>query len=118
MSDQIPLLKGTLDLLVMKALSVEPTHGYGISVSLEQRSEQQITAEDSAIYQALRRLEGKRLVTASWGLTENNRRARYYDLTARGLEHLNTAAGTWLRYTQWVTALLESDGGIPTPEVS
>ena len=118
MTEQIPLLKGTLDLLILKALSVEPTHGYGLSVWLEDRSEQQITPDDSAIYQALRRLEGKRLVAADWGLTENNRRARYYSLTARGVEHLSNAAGTWLRYTQWVTALLESDGGIPGLEVS
>ncbi len=118
MTDQIPLLKGTLDLLILKSLSVESTHGYGISVWLEQRSEQQITAEDSAIYQALRRLEGKRLVSASWGMTENNRKARYYTLTAGGAKHLNTAASTWLRYTQWVTAVLESDGGLPSLEAS
>ena len=117
MSEQIPLLKGTLDLLIMKALSVEPTHGYGLSVWLEERSQQQITAEDSAIYQALRRMEGRRLVAADWGLTENNRKARYYTLTSRGREHLNKEAGTWLRYTRWVTTLLESDGGIPGFEV-
>ena len=118
MSETIPLLKGTLDLLIMKALSVKPTHGYGLSVWLEERSEKQITAEDSAIYQALRRLEGRRLVVAEWGSTENNRRARYYSLTPRGVEQLNKAARTWMRYTRWVTTLLESEGGIPGFEAS
>lgn len=118
MTDQIPLLKGTLDLLILKALSVEPTHGYGLSVWLEQRSKQQIAPEDSAIYQALRRMEGRRLVAADWGLTENNRRARFYSLTPRGVEHLNREAGTWLRYTRWVTELLEADGGLPGLETA
>ena len=114
MSDTIPLIKGTLDLLLLKALSVEPTHGYGLAVWLEQNSKSEIVADDSAIYQALRRLEGKRFVTADWALTENKRRARYYTLTTRGREHLVQSAETWLRYTQWVTTLLEADGGMPT----
>lgn len=118
MSNSLPLLKGTLDLLILKALSVGPTHGYGLSVWLEQQSEQQIVAEDSAIYQALRRLEGRRLVEAQWGLTENNRRARYYELTNAGREHLERAAAEWLRYTRWVTALLHAGGGLPGQEVA
>ena len=118
MSDSIPLLKGTLDLLILKALSSEPRHGYGISVWLEERSQKQITAEDSAIYQALRRLEGRRYVTADWATTENNRKARYYTLTRRGLEHLERETSTWMRYTRWVSALLESDGGLPVAELS
>jgi PadR family transcriptional regulator PadR len=113
MPDTIPLLKGTLDLLILKALSVSPKHGYGLSVWLEQGSSGEITAEDSAVYQALRRLEGRRLVEAEWGQTQNNRRARYYSLTPRGSEHLAEAATTWLRYTRCVTDLLEADGGIP-----
>ena len=75
MDEGFPLLKGTLDLLILKALSVEPTHGYGLSLWLETESGGNISVEDSAIYQALRRLEGRRLVEAEWGLTENNRRA-------------------------------------------
>lgn len=112
------MIKGTLDLLILKALSVRPTHGYGLSLWLEERSQQQIAPEDSAIYQALRRLEGRRLVEADWGRTENNRRARYYTLTARGREQLSREAGTWLRYTRWVTALLEADGGLPELEAT
>lgn len=113
MTDTIPLIKGTLDLLLLKALSVEPTHGYGLAVWLEQNSQSEIVADDSAIYQALRRLEGRRYVTADWALTENKRRARYYTLTARGREHLVQSTETWLRYTRWVTTLLEADGGLP-----
>ena len=114
MTDTIPLIKGTLDLLLLKALSVEPTHGYGLAVWLEKNSDSEIVADDSAIYQALRRLEGRRHVTADWALTENNRRARYYTLTTRGRAHLAESAATWLRYTRWVTTLLEADGGLPT----
>ncbi len=118
MADSIPLLKGTLDLLILKALSVEPMHGYGLSVWLEERSQQQIVPEDSAIYQALRRMEGRRLVEAHWGVTENNRRARFYALTPRGREHLNREAGVWVRYTAFVTAVLQADGGIPGLEAA
>ena len=118
MTDPLPLIKGTLDLLLLKALSTEPKHGYGLAVWLEQNSQSEIVADDSAIYQALRRLEGKRFVTADWALTENKRRARYYTLTARGREHLVQQAQTWLRYTKWVTTLLEAEGGLPTLTVA
>ncbi len=113
MADVLPLLKGTLDLLILKALSVDAAHGYGLSVWLETESGGHIAVEDSAIYQALRRLEGRRLVEAEWGLTENNRRARYYRLTSAGRDHLRDEATTWLRYTQWVTTLLNAGGGVP-----
>ena len=116
MAEDLPLLKGTLDLLILKALSVEPTHGYGLSVWLEEESSGLVVVEDSAIYQALRRLEGRRLVEAEWALTENNRRARYYSLTEAGQRHLRSEAGIWLRYTSLVKALLEVGGPIPLPE--
>jgi len=116
MADDLPLLKGTLDLLILKALSLEPTHGYGLSVWLEEESGGGITVEDSAIYQALRRLEGRRLVEAEWGVTENNRRARYYELTPAGKDHLRAEAATWLRYTDLVSALLSVGGTVPLPE--
>jgi PadR family transcriptional regulator PadR len=113
MADVLPLLKGTLDLLILKALSVEARHGYGLSVWLERESGGNISVEDSAIYQALRRLEGRRLIEAEWGLTENNRRARYYRLTSAGRDHLHDEVATWLRYTRWVTTLLGAGGGMP-----
>jgi PadR family transcriptional regulator PadR len=101
-----PLIKGTLDLLVMKALSCESTHGYGLAQWLERHSGGDLIAEDSARYQALDRLEGKELVRAEWGVTENNRRARYYDLTARGSAYLEREADQWSRYTERVSAIL------------
>ncbi|MEM7415644.1 MAG: PadR family transcriptional regulator [Gemmatimonadota bacterium] len=111
MSDTLPLLKGTLELLIMKALSVEATHGYGLSLWMERGSGGSIVVEDSAIYQALRRLEGKRLVEAEWGLTENNRRARFYSLTPHGERRLEEEARTWGRYVESVGALLAQGGG-------
>lgn len=104
--DSLPLLKGTLDLLVLKALTWGEMHGYGISAWLERRSDGDVAVDDSALYQALHRLEGKRLVRAEWGITENNRRARYYRLTKQGEAHLRSETETWVRYTRSVSALL------------
>ena len=98
------MFKGTLDLLILKALSVEPMHGYGLAVWMERGSHGEIVVEDSAIYQALRRLEGRRFVEAEWGTTANNRRARFYRLTATGRRHLKDEADTWVRYVQSVGA--------------
>ena len=105
--DNLPLLKGTLDLLVLKALSWGAMHGYGIASWLEQRSSGALWVEDSALYQALHRLEGRGLVEAEWGVTENNRRARYYKLTREGRQQLKAEANTWLRYTQSVSSILQ-----------
>ena len=82
------LLRGTLDVLVLKALSWSPMHGLEISTWLESRSEGRITIEDAALLQALHRLEARGLVASAWGTTANNRRARYYKLTAGGRAHL------------------------------
>ena len=112
MDTRLPLLKGTLDLLVLKALSVAPSHGYGIATWLELHSDGDLVAEDSAMYQALHRLEGRGLVEAEWGVTENNRRARYYQLTTRGRQHLSAEAKVWRRYARSVGAILAIDSGI------
>ncbi len=106
MGDALPLLKGTLDLLILKALSVEPTHGYGIAKWLEAHSGGDIGAEDSALYQALHRLEARGHVAAEWGVTENNRRARYYRLSAKGRRHLEAETDTWRRYARSVESVL------------
>jgi len=106
----LPLLKGTLDLLVLKALSQGRAHGYGIASWLETESGGALGVEDSAIYQALHRLEGRRLVSASWGTTENNRRARYYELTPKGRERLESAADAWTRYAVSVAGILQLRG--------
>ena len=107
--EPLPLLKGTLDLLVLKTLSWGPMHGYGIASWLEAKSGGALMIDDSALYQALHRLEGRRQVRAEWGVTENNRRARYYTLTVRGRSRLRRESDTWLRYTRSVTSILALD---------
>ena len=102
----LPLLKGTLDLLVLKALSWGPMHGFGILSWLEASSGGTIGVEDSALYQALHRLEARELVEAEWGITENNRKARWYRLTSAGRQRLRLATATWLRYTTSVSRIL------------
>ncbi|MEO5800333.1 MAG: PadR family transcriptional regulator [Gemmatimonadales bacterium] len=102
----LPLLKGTLDFLILKALSFGPMHGYGISSWLERQSRSEISVDDSALYQSLQRMEGRDWVSAEWGTSENNRRARYYTLSRRGRDHLRVETATWLRYTRSVTAIL------------
>lgn len=112
-TDDLPLLKGTLDLLVLKALVWGAMHGYGIVSWLEARSRGSVGVEDSAVYQALHRLEGRRLVRAEWGRSDNNRRARFYELTPAGRRHLEHEAEVWRRYTSLVTDILalEDPGG-------
>ena len=102
----LPLLKGTLDLLVLKALSFGPQHGYGVAAWLEASSAGSLGVDDSALYQALHRLEGRRLVEAEWGVSENNRRARFYTLTPRGRRELEAEADTWRRYAATVGGIL------------
>ena len=102
----LPLLKGTLDLLVLKSLTWDPMHGFGIASWLEQHSEGTLGVDDSAMYQALHRLEGRGYIEAEWGVTENNGRARYYKLTVAGRRHLRAETESWLRYTTSVTSIL------------
>ena len=102
----IPLLKGTLDLLILKTLSWGPMHGYGIVTWLEQQSDGTLGVEDNALYQALQRLETRALVEAEWGITENNRRARYYRLTPAGRKQLKAQVSMWLRYVQSVSGIV------------
>ncbi len=106
MSDVLPLVKGTLDVLVLKALTWSPMHGYEITSWLERHSGGTLDVEDSAVYQALYRMEARRLVQAEWGVTENNRRARYYRATSAGREHLKTESAKWLRYADAVSGIL------------
>lgn len=102
----VPLLKGTLDLLVLKALSFGPRHGYAVASWLEQHAGGTFGVDDSALYQALQRMEGRGWLEAEWDTTENNRRARYYRLTAQGRQRLQNDTATWLRYTRSVTGIL------------
>ena len=105
-ADSLPLLKGTLDLLVLKTLTWGPMHGFAISSWLDEQSDGTVGVDDSALYQALHRLEGRGYVAAEWGITENNRRARFYTLTTAGRRHLRAETESWLRYTTTVTSIL------------
>ena len=106
MADTLPLVKGTLDVLVLKALSWAPMHGFEITQWLENQSRQELRVKDSALYQALYRLEERGLVKAEWGLTENNRRARYYKLAPAGRAYLKEEMDRILRYTSTVSDIL------------
>ncbi len=106
MPESLSLLKGTLDVLVLKALSWTPMHGFEITSWLEERSSGALEFDDSAIYQAFYRLEKQGLITAEWGVTENNRRARYYRMERAGREHLQTGTDRLVRYTRLVAAIL------------
>src|SRR5437879_703791 len=102
----LAIVKGTLDALVLKALSWGPLHGFEIITWLEDRSGGRLEIDDSALYQALHRLEERSLATAEWAVTENNRRARYYSLTSAGRSHLRRETTTWIRYAETVTTIL------------
>ena len=108
MADALPLVKGTLDVLVLKALSWTPMHGFEITAWLEGRSGGALGVQDSALYQALHRLEARGLAAAEWGVTANNQRARYYRLTDAGREHLAAETALWVRYAETVTGILTS----------
>ena len=111
MPDPLPLVKGTLDALVLKALSWTPMHGFEITSWLEARSGGQLGVQDSALYQALHRLEERGLVSAEWGITANNQRARYYRPTKAGRDHLAAATSQWVRYAETVTGILTTAAG-------
>lgn len=106
MTDQLAVVKGTLDVLVLKALNASPMHGFEVAAWLESRSDGALAVDDSGLYQALYRLEGRGLIAAEWGVTENNRRARYYRPTAAGRAHLARETATWIRYAATVTSIL------------
>jgi PadR family transcriptional regulator, regulatory protein PadR len=111
MADALPLVKGTLDVLVLKALSWTPMHGFEITSWLEARSGGALGVQDSALYQALHRLEARGLARAEWGVTANNQRARYYRLTDAGREHLVAETAQWVRYAETVTGILTTAAG-------
>ena len=106
--DTNDLLHGTLDLLVLKAVSWGPMHGYGISTWIEQRTGHELAIVDSALYKALHRLEDSGAIIAEWGLSDNNRRAKYYSLTARGRQMLRAELATWKRFVTAVGNVLET----------
>jgi transcriptional regulator len=102
------LLQGTVDILILKTLSWQPMHGYAISRWIADRSGATIEVEGAALYQALHRLERRKLVKPEWGVSENNRRAKYYSLTAAGRKVLRDEATTWRAYAAGVSAVLDA----------
>jgi PadR family transcriptional regulator, regulatory protein PadR len=106
MPDSLSIAKGTLDVLVLRALTWGAMHGFEIFAWIEDQSGETLELDDSAIYHALYRMEARGLVEARWGVTENGRRARYYESTAAGKAHLRAETKKWLRYSQVVTGLL------------
>lgn len=111
MADALSIVKGTLDILVLKALSWSPMHGFEVTRWLEERSAGTLEVNDSALYQALYRLEERGLVKADWGITEHNRRARYYEITPSGRSHLAEETVRFLRYTETVAGILTAPQG-------
>jgi transcriptional regulator len=102
------LLPGTLDLLILKAVSLGPLHGYGVLLRIEQISGGALAIEQGALYPALARLERQRLLSAEWGVSDNNRRAKFYRLTAGGRRRLRNETDGWHRLVRAMTAALDS----------
>lgn len=100
------LLRGTLDVLVLKTLSWSPMHAFEIASWLEHRSDGRVEIDDAALLQALQRMEERKWIAAEWGVTENNRRARYYKLTAAGRAHLQAESERLVDHFDALTAVL------------
>jgi transcriptional regulator len=106
--DASDLLHGTLDVLVLKTLTWGAKHGYAIAEWIERRGDGELVIVDAALYKALHRLEDAGAIASEWGLSDNNRRAKYYSLTARGRAQLRAEAATWKRYASAVGRILET----------
>ena len=108
MGDQAQILPGTLDLLILKAVSLGPLHGYGVLLRISQISGQALLIEQGALYPALFRLVRQGLLKADWGTSENNRRAKFYELTAAGRKRLREESDGWNRLAKAMAAALAS----------
>ena len=105
---QSDALRGSLDLLILKTLSVSPMHGWGISQRVQQISEGVLEVNQGSLYPALQRLEKDGMITSDWGRTENNRRARYYELTSGGRRALGEELESWRRFAAGLEAVLRA----------
>ncbi|HEY3517931.1 MAG TPA: PadR family transcriptional regulator [Gammaproteobacteria bacterium] len=101
------LMQGTVDLLILKTLTRGPQHGYGVSVWIRERTGGELALEDAALYQALHRLESRGLLVSEWGASDNNRRAKYYEITRKGRHWLAEESSTWQRYARAVSSVLD-----------
>jgi PadR family transcriptional regulator PadR len=105
--DRSDVLQGTLDMLVLKALQLEPMHGWGITERIEQWSESVLQLGQGSLYPALYRMERQAFIRSEWRITDNNRRARYYSLTASGRRYLNESLAQWRRMSRAINLVLE-----------
>jgi len=107
------LMQGTVDLLILKTLTRGPQHGYGVSVWIRERTEGELALEDAALYQALHRLESRGLLVSEWGASDNNRRAKYYELSRTGKQQLRAEVSSWERYARAVGKALAAASPLP-----
>ena len=114
--ERIALLQGTLDLLILKTLVLGPCHGQGVARAIQRQSEDVFLVDHGSLYVALQRLEDKKWIRAKWGVSENNRKARFYSITASGREQLVEKTTEWRRLTRAMGLILEP-GGLKGEEV-
>ena len=107
MSDQTDVLQGTLDLLIMRTLTLEPMHGWAIAQRIQQISNDLLRVQQGSLYPALHRLEHQGWITAAWGASDNNRRARFYSLTKAGRQRLAVEVSKWERLSSGVDLVLK-----------
>ncbi len=102
------LLQGTLDMLILKALQLEPMHGFGISVRIRQLSDEVLQVEQGSLYPALYRLEDQGWIKSEWGVSDNNRKAKFYALTAAGRKQLEAETANWAKLTTAINLILKT----------
>lgn len=107
MAEQIELLQGTLDLLILKTLALEPMHGWGIAQRIQQVSKEVLQVGQGSLYPALARLEQRGWIDAEWSTSDNNRRAKFYTLTAAGAKQLKKELGEWERLSSAIALILQ-----------
>jgi transcriptional regulator len=107
-SSKVDLLQGTLDLLILKTLDLRENHGWGISQRIQQVSKEVLSVNQGSLYPALARLEEQGLISAEWGVSENNRRARFYSLTKAGRRQLETETADWIRLSGAINRIVEA----------
>jgi PadR family transcriptional regulator, regulatory protein PadR len=105
---EIDLLQGTLDLLILKTLSSEPNHGYRIAARIQQLSDEVLRIEEGSLYPALYRLEQKGFIESEWGMTDTNRKAKFYKLTRKGRAEMDAEAESWQRLSRAVARVLRA----------
>ena len=108
MTKQIDLLQGTLDMLILKAVSLGPLHGYGVLLRIQQISGEQLEIQQGSLYPALYRLEHQGLISSEWGESENNRKAKFYKLTAAGRRQLLAETEKWNRMSSLIASILQT----------